>query len=196
MFVVFLATWLIARHGIYNVLCWAIYRDVPRVMSFACYAGATGELENDPAKLVSRWRYAEPFFDQNGTICLDRSVKWVFLGLLFMLQILSIVWFGMIVKVALSMVKGEGANDTRSSDEEDDEVEEEEKTEMEELAEQQKETILNGKATLLSSGKARASGSEASPPRQMGLFQTGAGRIRVPGSKDRKELIGRVGCNG
>ena len=187
MFIVFLGTWLVARHGVYVVLCWAIYRDVPRVMPFACYAAATEELETDVNKLSSRWRYAEPFFDQKGTICLDRNVKWVFLGLLFMLQVLSMIWFVMIVKVALSMVKGEGASDSRSSDEEDDEEEEiDEKNLMENL--DSKEGILNGKAS--------SSGSEAAPSRQTGLFQRGTGRIRVPGSRDRKELIGRVGCNG
>lgn len=183
-----------ARHGIYVYLCWAIYRDVPRVMPFACYSGATEELETNSSKLNTRWRYAEPFFDQKGTICLDSSVKSVFLGLLLMLQVLSIVWFGMIIKVALSMVKGGGANDTRSSDE-DEEDEEEEKELLEEEFEH-KETFLNGKASHPSSSKARTSGSDAPAPRQNGLFQRGTGRIRVPGSRDRKELIGRVGCNG
>ena len=193
MFVVFLATWLVARHGIYVFLCWAIYRDVPRVMPFACYAAATEEIETDAEKLGSLWRYADPFFDQKGTICLDRNVKWVFLGLLFMLQILSIVWFAMIIKVALRVVKGEGANDTRSSDEEEEDEIEDEKLKKEVDS---KQGVPNGKMTLPLSGKARASGSEAVPPRQTGLFQTGTGRIRVPGSRDRKELIGRVGCNG
>jgi len=199
MFIVFLGTWLVARHGIYNYLCWSIYRDVPRVMPFACYAAATEELETDANKLGSRWRYAEPFLDQNGTICLDMKVKWVFLGLLFMLQVLSIVWFGMIIKVALSMVKGGGVNDTRSSDEEEEEEEEEEEAQEETKFKEEadgKESIPQGKVAHSPYGKARASGSEPAPQRQTGLFQRGTGRIRVPGSRDRKELIGRVGCNG
>lgn len=186
MFGIFLATWLVTRHGIYVNLCWAIYRDVPRVMPFACYSGDTMELETDPTKL-SQWRYLDPFFDQKGTICLDRNIKSIFLGLLLMLQVLSIVWFGMIIKVALSMLlKGEGANDTRSGDE--DEGEEDEEEENKEMC----EVRANGKPTPSANGKALASSSEA--PRQTGLFQRGV--IRVPGSRDRKELIGRVGCNG
>lgn len=187
MFGIFLATWLVARHGIYPNLCWSIYRDVPRVMPFACYSGETMEMETDPSKL-SRWRYFEPFFDQKGTICLDRNVKWIFLGLLLMLQVLSIVWFGMIIKVAFSMLKGEGASDTRSGDEDDGEEDEEENEEEEEC-----EVRSNGKPTKSANGKAMTTSSEA-PPRQTGLFQRGG--IRVPGSRDRKELIGRVGCNG
>ncbi len=193
MFVIFLTTWLVARHGIYISLCWSIYRDVPRVMPFACYSGATEELETDANQLGSRWRYAEPFFDQKGTICLDSSVKSVFLGLLLMLQVLSIVWFGMIIKVALSLVRGESANDTRSSDEDEGEDEEDEEEQKEDM--KCKEDISSGKPRQpISNGKARASGSDT-PPRQTGLFQRGTG-IRVTGSRDRKELIGRVGCNG
>lgn len=187
MFGIFLTTWLVARHGIYVKLCWSIYRDVPRVMPFACYSGETMELETDPSKL-SRWRYFDPFFDQKGTICLDRNVKSIFLGLLLMLQVLSIVWFGMIIKVALSMLNGEGANDTRSGDEDEGGEDEEEEEDEEEC-----EARSNGKPTQSANGKAKASGSEA-PSRQTGLFQRGG--IRVPGSRDRKELIGRVGCNG
>lgn len=147
------------------------------------------ELETDPSKL-SRWRYFEPFFDQKGTICLDRNVKLIFLGLLLMLQVLSIVWFGMIIKVAFSMLKGEGANDTRSGDEDEGEEDEEEE---EEADEKECEVRSNGKPIKSANGKAVTSGSEA-PPRHTGLFQRGG--IRVPGSRDRKELIGRVGCNG
>ncbi|CAF9919040.1 sphingosine N-acyltransferase lag1 [Imshaugia aleurites] len=185
MFGIFLATWLVARHGIYVILCWSIYRDVPRVMPFACYSGESMELEQDPRKL-SRWRYFDPFFDQKGTICLDRNIKSMFLGLLLMLQVLSIVWFVMIIKVALKVLNGDGASDTRSGDEDESGEDEEEEEEMCEVR-------VNGKPAQSANGKALASGSEA-PPRQTGLFQRGG--IRVPGSRDRKELIGRVGCNG
>ncbi len=141
------------------------------------------ELETDPSKL-SGLRYFDPFFDQKGTICLDRNIKSIFLGLLLMLQVLSIVWFGMIIRVALSVFKGEGASDTRSGDEDEGEEEEDEETH---------EVRPNGKPIQSANGKVTASGSEA-PSRQTGLFQRGG--IRVPGSRDRKELIGRVGCNG
>lgn len=194
MFGTFMATWLVARHGIYNWLTYSIYRDVPRVMAFACYNGATGELETNPEKLHSRWRYMEPFFDQAGTICLDRDVKSVFLALLLMLQVLSMVWFGMIVKVALSVLGGQIAQDSRSDDESEEEDDEEE-NEEEEIIEKECALRLNRKSTASPSSKNPTTGND-SPPRQNGLFQRGAGRIRVPGSRDRKEMLGRVGCNG
>ena len=194
VFAIFLATWLVARHGIYNILCYCIYRDVPRVMPFACYKGSTEELETDQSILSSKWRYVEPFLDQSGTICLDKSVKWVFLGLLFMLQVLSAVWLTMIMRVAITMVRGEEAQDVRSSDE--DEEEENFDAVLEDDAEC-KEVVANGiAATGALKGKARTSGSDATSARQAGLFQNPAGRIRVPGSRDRKELLQKVGCSG
>lgn len=180
-------------------------------MPFACYRGETGQLETDANKLSSRWRYAEPFFDQTGTICLDRNVKSVFLGLLLMLQVLSIVWLLMIIKVVLSVFNGDSANDTRSSDEDEGEEREEEEENAEEEKEEEEEKnektsreneeckedgSISKSAHAIPNGKARASGNSDTPSsRQAGLFQRGPG-IRVPGSRDRKELIGRVGCNG
>lgn len=45
---------------------------------------------------------------------------YVFNGLLFILQILHIIWFSLIVKMALGMWHGKEVEDTRSSDEEQD----------------------------------------------------------------------------
>lgn len=178
-FGVFLATWLLARHVIYLSLCWSIYRDVPGVMNYGCYSGKTG-LSEDPDKLGA-WRYMEPFFDQSSTICLDRNVKWVFLSMLLMLQVLSLVWFGMIIKVAFVMLKGGVANDTRSGDEDEEEESERVRT--------------HGRLNRTPS--ARASGSSKDPgSSQSEYFQKGGGKIRIPGSRDRKDMIGRVGCNG
>jgi len=181
-FGVFLSVWLVARHVIYVALCWSIYRDVPGVMNYGCYSGATEELK-DPAKLTSPGKYLEPFFDQNGTICLDKGVKWVFLGMLLMLQVLSIVWFVMILKVAYSVLKGSAANDTRSGDED------EEEEEIEETRPQEKTAPPTAPA------KIRGSVGDSVPIRS-GIFADGGGRLRIPRSRDRKEMIGRVGCNG
>ena len=177
-FGVFLATWLVARHMIYVSLCWSIYRDVPKVMPYGCYLGSTG-VAQDPAKL-SNWRYIEPFFDQSGTICLDRRTKWVFLSLLLMLQLLSLVWFGMVIRVAYGVLKGAAADDSRSDDEEEDEKND--------------SCRLTSKAIDSPPPKSRISAAEPGQI-QPEFFQRG-GRLRMPRSRDRKELIGRVGCNG
>jgi len=151
-------------------------------MNYGCYSGATEELK-DPDTLTSPGKYLEPFFDQNGTICLDKGVKWVFLSMLLMLQVLSIVWFGMILKVAFTILKRGAANDTRSGDEDDDEDEIEETRPQEKMA------------PPTAPAKIRGSVGESVPIRS-GIFADGGGRLRIPRSRDRKEMIGRVGCNG
>lgn len=178
VFALFLATWVVARHGIYVSLCWSIYRDVPLVMSYGCYSGATMQPQ-DP-NLLGAWRYIEPFLDQKGTICLDRKVKWVFLSMLLMLQVLSMVWFAMIIKVAYTVLKGGAANDMRSDDEDEDEPE---------------PSRPEREAKRSPSSDIRASGNDPASS-QSRYFQRGEGGIRIRRSRDRKEMIGRVGCNG
>lgn len=180
VFALFLATWVVARHGIYVSLCWSIYRDVPLVMSYGCYSGATMQPQ-DPNLLGIR-RYIEPFFDQKGTICLDRIVKWVFLSMLLMLQVLSMVWFAMIIKVAYTVLKGGPANDTRSDDEEDE-------------GDEPEQIRPEYESKHPPSSDIRASGNDPASS-QSRYFQRGEGGIRIRRSRDRKEMIGRVGCNG
>lgn len=179
-FGVFLATWLVARHIIYVSLCWSIYRDVPEVMPYGCYAGATGKPRNGDE--IGVWRYVEPFIDQEGTICLDRTIKWAFLSMLLMLQLLSLIWFVMIVKVAYGMLKHGVADDTRSGDEA-------------EAEEREAVRPVQGKPKAFVAARNRTSGAEAVSSHS-GFIQRGGGRLRIPGSRDRKEMIGRVGCNG
>jgi acyl-CoA-dependent ceramide synthase len=152
-------------------------------MNYGCYSGATGEMVD--SEHLSSWRYMEPFFDQKGTICLDKGVKWVFLSMLLMLQVLSIVWFGMILKVAYGVLKGAPAEDSRSGDE--DELDDEAKCEKDPIIEEVKHTA---------SAKIRPSTSDGVPIQPAYFRDGGGGRLRIPRSRDRKEMIGRVGCNG
>ncbi|MCJ1400857.1 sphingosine N-acyltransferase lag1 [Xylographa trunciseda] len=188
-FGIFLAAWLVARHMIYNSLCWSIYRDVPKVMPYGCYLGSTGDAQ-DPQNL-SNWRYIEPFFDQSGTICLDRKTKWVFLSLLLMLQVLSLVWFGMIVRVAYGVLKGGAADDSRSDDEAEEEEEEDDDDE-----EKYEASRLHDQANDPTHPKGRTSAADPGQIQPEFFQRGGGGRLRMPRSRDRKELIGRVGCNG
>ncbi|MCJ1384016.1 sphingosine N-acyltransferase lag1 [Xylographa soralifera] len=190
-FGIFLATWLVARHMIYNSLCWSIFRDVPKVMPYGCYSGSTGVALD--LKDLSNWRYIEPFFDQGGTICLDRRTKWVFLSLLLMLQVLSIVWFGMIIKVAYGVLKGGAADDSRSDDEEEETENEEKEHEEDEKCELSR---LHDQASDPTHSKPRSSAAETGQMQPEFFQRAGGGRLRMPRSRDRKELIGRVGCNG
>ena len=180
IFGLFLAVWVVSRHMIYISLCFSIYRDVPGVMDYGCFSGATG-LPVDPNTL-GVWRYLEPFFDQNSTICLDKKIKWTFLGMLIAIQSLSLLWFSMIIKVAYQIISGGVGKDVRSSDEEE--------SEDERVVEQSK--LLDEKDTA-SSASGQASARDAAEARG-GFFQRRRGRIRIPGSRERKDIIGRVGC--
>ena len=110
-----------------------------------------------------------------------------------MLQMLSIVWFGMIIKVAYGVLKGGAADDSRSDDEE--EIEDEEKEHEED--ENCELSRLHDQGSDSTQSKSRSSAAESGQINQAEFFQrAGGGRLRMPRSRDRKELIGRVGCNG
>ena len=181
-FGVFLTTWVAFRHVIYISLCWLIYRDIPAFMEFGCYQ-ASDATAQDPDRLGS-WRYMEPFYTQSGTICFDRKVKWVFLSLLLTLQTLSIIWFAIIVKIAYKLVMHGAADDSRSSDEEEEEVEE-----------VKEKARGNGRLAIATDDRLRLMTVEPKPVQYRRLQKSGP-RLRASKSKDNKELLGRVGCNG
>ncbi|OJK02575.1 hypothetical protein ASPACDRAFT_76986 [Aspergillus aculeatus ATCC 16872] len=176
-FVVFMVTWLITRHVYYPKLCWSIYRDVPAKMSYGCYSGTTAEMISTNG-YPSAWSYlVSPFKDLNGPICMNRTVKWIFLSCLLALQLLSLIWFTMVIRVAVGVIRTGNAEEPRS----DDEGEEEE----EYFAEKDG---LNGSTHAIDSSNVdwrRANGSSAVRPR----------RVRLGDQSDRKALLGRIGCD-
>lgn len=102
---------------------YTIFRDIPgpNNMLFGCYSGKTSEqlpMESWPdygRHLL--W----PFENTEGTLCLNPQVKWIFLSVLFSLQVLWIGWFGMIIRVIVNIICGGTAHDNRSDEEGDDE---------------------------------------------------------------------------
>ena len=182
-FGIFLGVWVISRHVIYLALCWSIYRDIPAAMEYSCYSASTGAVK-DP-NTIGHWRYMEPFYTQSGTICFDRKVKWVFLGLLLILQALSIVWFAIIAKIAYKIVRYGAADDSRSSDEEEEEVDD--------ISGGEK-LLSNGHLSAMTDEKLRTTMTDPKLPHYR-LSPKSGPRLRVS-KKDNKKLIGRVGCNG
>lgn len=97
MFFCFLMSWIILRHGLYNYLYYHAWTKASLLMPDAkCIPGV----------LQRR--------------CWTNGVINTFLGLLGGLQIITIVWMYLIVKVAYRVVTGQGAEDVRS-DESDEE---------------------------------------------------------------------------
>lgn len=105
-FALFAIDWFICRHLIYNYIVWTAIK-APEIIPLKCYNDANGELVK----------------------CFTPAVHWTLVILLCILQIITIIWFFMIIRIIVKVINGTAsANDTRS----DDEDEEEDKDEDEE----------------------------------------------------------------
>lgn len=191
VFGLFMVTWVIARHVIFMVVVYSLYAHSDTVSLPGCYHGKTGFITGPFPPPDKFGHLLEPFFDQEGIVCWTGTVKWGFLIALLFLQVLTLVWFSMIVKVAVKVLKGGQADDTRSDDEDEDEgIEEENVDTTESLVklgnlqpfeeEVGVESLnLNGRRSHASQIKYRKSVSNASG-------------VSIA---DRKQLLGRIGCD-
>jgi acyl-CoA-dependent ceramide synthase len=133
-----------------------------------------------PNGYPDRWGHLfAPYLDVDGPICMNQGIKWIFLSLLLALQVLSIIWFGMIVKVAIGVIRSGNAEDTRSDDEDEDEIE------MEEV-----DVVSNETSRVV---VADSSSSESTWRRSNGSLRTRRGGVLR--ESDRKALLGRIGCD-
>lgn len=189
----FVVTWFMARHVMYLKLCYDIYTDVPgpTTMLFGCYNGSTNGLIPDmPAQPDYFSHLLRPFQDLDGVICLNTEVKYIFLGMLLLLQTLSLIWFGMILKVITSIIMGGKAEDTRSDDEGEVDADGEE-VGVEKKRRPVNVTDLNvcvGGGSELSNGLTGLSTMTSPRPRVT------TGRRRLMDAENRKELLARIGC--
>jgi very-long-chain ceramide synthase len=208
IFGVFMVTWLVARHLLYMAVCWSIYAHIPEEIQYGCYRGGDLNLEG-PLPVPDDFDHlTQPFRDPEGLVCWTNGIKLVFLGLLLALQCILLVWFSMILKVAYKVVSGEGADDTRSDDEDDDEDEEEEVEEIA-LPEKAFASIKLGpepplyleKEVLSTDGDlhfASPNAGQKSPVRRSSRKKTSEAHttsVNLLGHSDRKELLGRIGCD-
>jgi very-long-chain ceramide synthase len=193
-FGLFVVVWFIARHVMYLKLCYDIYTDVPgpTTMLFGCYNGSTNELIPDmPAHPDYFSHLLLPFKNIDDVICLNTQVKYIFLGMLLLLQSLSLVWFGMILKVVTGILTGGKAEDTRSDDE-DGAYESVDEVEVEKKSRQMNVTDLNvcvGSGSEVSSGITGVSTMTRPNPRVT------TGRRMLMDAENRKELLARIGCD-
>ncbi|EFW19904.1 sphingosine N-acyltransferase lag1 [Coccidioides posadasii str. Silveira] len=186
-FGVFLATWFIARHVIYMMLWWSIYQNVPDAMSFGCYLGATGQKLIDVSP--DSWgSLIYPFRDIDGPICMSFRIKWAFLTLLLILQMLSLIWFGMILRVAVHVLRtGSSAEDTRSDDE-GEESTEAVRPVRRGSPRRQEDYEENGWSKSVA---VNGSAQNHHPVR----IRTARGRVTLSDQNERKALLGRIGCD-
>ncbi len=207
-FGVFMVTWFVARHVLYLTVCWSVYSHIPQEINYGCYRGGDLDLEG-PLPVPNDFDHlTQPFRDPVGLVCWNSQIKWVFLALLLALQCVMLVWFTIILKVAYKVISGQGADDTRSDEEEedeDDEDDDDEEGEVEELNLPEKaiENVKTGsepppyleKEVLSTDGDVRfqsRSPLRLSPRKAQEAHTTS---VNLLGHSDRKELLGRIGCD-
>ena len=187
-FGLFVVTWFIARHLMYLQLCYDIYVDVPgpSTMLYGCYAGATYELLPDlPAHPDYFSHLVWPFQDSEGPICLNIEVKWIFLGMLGLLQLLSLIWFGTILKVIAGILMGGKPEDTRSDDEAD--------------VEDGEPGTKRAPPSVTDLNVCVGGGGEFDRSREFSTLSAPkprptTARRRLMDAENRKELLARIGC--
>jgi acyl-CoA-dependent ceramide synthase len=190
-------TWALVRHGLYLLICWSVYADIPTTIAYGCYRGRNGAITG-PFPAPDRIAHLfQPFRDPEGVVCWDDAIKWGFLSALLLLQAIMVMWFVMIVRVALTVLKGGEAHEPRSDDDGDDI--EEELTDEEILS-----TIAALDAAALAQLKPLEEevGVEAINLKgrvsNMSRYRKGSSStsgVSLPGHSDRKELLGRIGCD-
>ncbi|KAK4451086.1 TLC domain-containing protein [Podospora aff. communis PSN243] len=184
MFGVFMVSWLIARHIFYPMVCWSVWAQTSVVMGDGCYSGTPGNFTEqfDAPEDRSAFYLLEPLWDSNAIVCYNDTVKWTFLSMLLFLQGLAIMWFSLAIRVAIRTLRGGAADDPRSDDEADEEEVEAEVVyeEAQPLEEEVGVDELDLKNWERRSGVKRPA--------------TTATGVSLPGHSDRKELLGRIGC--
>ncbi len=189
-------SWFVCRHVFFIMVCYSVWAQSSVVIPPSRFRGPTGNLTGPfpPPSRDGLSYMLEPFTQSDGLICFEQRVKWAFLSALLALQLIMMVWFTMIVQVAVRVIRGDGADDSRSDGEVDDEDDEDEERDMDDrtradedyydappLEEEVGVDQLDLKGWERRAGLRRHQASSA----------TG---VSLPGHSDRKELLGRIGC--
>ncbi|KAF2015652.1 longevity assurance proteins LAG1/LAC1 [Aaosphaeria arxii CBS 175.79] len=200
-FGLFVVAWFITRHVFFMMVCWSIYAHAPTAMAPGCYLAdgsvvpmsSTAQFEALGGNDI--WgNILKAYTDRNGTICWNPTMRYNFLGLLLSLQALLLLWFAMIIKVVWRVVSGKGADDVRSDDEGEDEelsVEEELKAGGPDWAPVEQDVGVEA-LNLSRKGNNGVRNYRRASNRSSGSRASG---ISIPGHGDRKELLGRIGCD-
>jgi acyl-CoA-dependent ceramide synthase len=190
-FGIFMVVWFFARHVYFLMVCWSIHSTVQHVIPYACFSSVTKERVLDESKLNSVGQnILQPFLDPEGPVCFNNKIRLAFLGTLLALQVITIMWYVLIVRIAWRVVKGGNADDERSDDDEEVEM-------IEELDEHQDQK--QGRAEPLLEEDVGVESisfkNRGSPPWKLRKGQASASGVTLPGHSDRKELLGRIGCD-
>lgn len=188
VFGIFMVTWVIARHILYLMVCHSVWKDIPANIDYGCYSGAQGNMTGPFPAPDTFQHLLEPFRDPEGVVCFNHNIKWMFLSGLLALQVITLVWFWMIVQVAVKVLRGGQADDTRSDDEDDnyEDIDQEVLEVAEPVAVKPLEEEVGVEAISLK-GRPSSAGSKR--------YRKGVSSASGVTLPDRKELLGRIGCD-
>ncbi|KAK4542465.1 hypothetical protein LTR36_006717 [Oleoguttula mirabilis] len=125
-FAAFVVFWLASRHVAYNAILWSLYALTPNVtLHYGRYSTKDSAMLSDDAGTNMIDNLFQPILHPDAQyVSWNPPVRWMFISLLLALQCITIGWFIMICRVVMRVLRGEGADDTRSDGE--DEAEDEE----------------------------------------------------------------------
>ncbi|KAK0621661.1 putative longevity-assurance protein [Bombardia bombarda] len=187
VFGLFMISWFIPRHIFFLQTCWSIYSDLPKALAGDCYKGIMDKLEGPFPKPAGWSHVLEPFTNPEGTVCFDDTIRYSFLFFLLALQVIILMWFVVIIRVATKVLKGGSAEDVRSDDEDEEEEEELEYEQVQQPAQPVKEEV--GVEDLDLKGWERRAGVKRNT-----ASTTSTTGVSLPGHSARKELLNRIGC--
>ncbi|KAL3418953.1 longevity-assurance protein [Phlyctema vagabunda] len=187
MFGIFMVSWAAARHVGYLMICYSVWSDIPQTINYGCYKGKDSALVGPFPAPDRFFHLLDPFRDPVGVVCFNHEIKWYFLSMLLFLQAILMLWFSMIVKVAVKVIRGGEAEEPRSDVEDEEDVVDDDKINrvFNQLDEQPFEEEV-GVEALNFKGRSSASGSKRYRK------SNSASGVSLP---DRKELLGRIGCD-
>ncbi|EGX49345.1 sphingosine N-acyltransferase lag1 [Orbilia oligospora] len=120
-FGLFLLSWVYTRHYLFIGVILSAQRDALDLVPVGCFSPDNSVLTPIDASSPSAWTM---FTNPQPTICFTKEILMGFVVLLWGLQALTCMWFYLIMRVAVKVVTGMGAEDNRSDDEVEEEVDE------------------------------------------------------------------------
>ncbi|KAF5229569.1 hypothetical protein FANTH_14139 [Fusarium anthophilum] len=120
MFGSFVVSWVLCRHTAFPMVCWSVYAHSLAITGPNCFVGSGKNIIGPQEVPADGYFYLlEPLIYTNGRVCYDYTIKTLFVSGLLFLEALMLVWFVMIVKLVIRVLRGGNAEDTRSDNEEE-----------------------------------------------------------------------------
>ena len=188
IFGLFMVVWLVTRHVFYFMVLWSLHFHSPHIIRDGCYWGSTNDLHGPVDPPDTFGHLLQPFRNPVGLVCWSPNIRWSFMFTLLGLQVILMLWFVMIVRVAIKVLRGGEAEDSRSDDDDSGD---------EEVDHQIHEKYTNGSVPQAAPFEEDVDAGgityrRTSPPRRVRKGAAVSSGVTLP--SDRKELLGRIGC--